>query len=164
MTVKHSKQLIAGIAASLLVGLGVAATLWTLTKIVDAAALRAANVATLTTGADLLSSFQGADADQRGMESVRAELASFIQILAGALAHQDTVLQSSLRQILTLVAVTTLLALLFAIALTRSIRRPEPGRLAATARPVTPRPASPPARTQEDPAEAARQSIPTTHT
>ena len=139
MTVKHSKQLIAGIAASLLVGLGVAATLWTLTKIVDAAALRAANVAALTTGADLLSSFQGADADQRGMESVRAELASFIQIVAGALAHQDTVLQSSLRQILTLVAATTLLALLFAIALTRSIRRPAPERLRTLIDPETAR-------------------------
>ncbi len=211
MTVKRSRQLIAGIAAAaFLVVLGVAVSFWTITKIDEAAGLRAANAAALTTGVALLSSFQGADADQRGylltsdddllerylaghdsitsdlrelrrpalpgaaqksldalapllqakledmsqavalhrnsdptetpagigtapghplMESVRAELVSFIQIVTGMLAQQDTEFQSSLRHMLTLVVATTLLALLFALAFTNAIRRRAPERL-----------------------------------
>jgi PAS domain S-box-containing protein len=136
MTVKPSKQLIAGLAATaILIALGVAVFFWTFTKIDEAATLRAANAAALTTGVALLSSSQGADADQRGYlltESVRAELASFIQILTSRLAHQDTELQSRLRQMLTLAAATTLLALLFAIAFTSAIRRPAPEQLRTT--------------------------------
>jgi PAS domain S-box-containing protein len=211
MTVKPSRQLITGIAAAtLLVALGVAVSFWTFTKMDEAAGLRAANAAALTTGVALLSSFQGADADQRGylltsddallerylaghdsitsdlqelrrpalpgatqksldalapllhakledmsqavalhrnsdptetpagvgtapghplMESVRAELVSFIQIVTGMLAQQDTEFQSSLRHMLTLVVATTLLALLFALAFTNAIRRRAPERL-----------------------------------
>jgi PAS domain S-box-containing protein len=131
--VNPSRQLIAVLAAAaLLVALGVAVSFSTFAKIDEAAGSRAATAAALTTGVALLSSVQGADADQRGYlltESVRAELASFIQLLTGMLADQETEFQSSLRQVLTLVAAATLVGLLFAIALTGAIQRRAPEQL-----------------------------------
>ena len=133
MTVKPSRQLIARLATTaLLIALGVAISFWTFTYLDETAALRDANAAALTTGVSLLSSFQGADTDQRGnllTESGRAELASFNQTRDQHLAHQETEFQSSLRQMLTLAAATTLVALLFTIAFTGAIHRRAPARL-----------------------------------
>ena len=127
------RQLIAGIAAAaFLVALGVAVSFWTFTKMDEAAGLRAANAAALTTGVALLSSLQGADADQRGYlltESVRAELASFIQTRdrhARAPGNRVPVQPAPDAHPR---AAATLVALLFAIAFTGAIHRRAPEQL-----------------------------------
>ncbi|MDD5177195.1 MAG: PAS domain S-box protein [Sterolibacterium sp.] len=67
----------------------------------------------------LVSSGQG----KRSMDSIRAEIASFIQLEKGLLAQREEEFQTSMRHLFTIIVTTSLLALLFALAFAYLIYR-----------------------------------------
>ena len=67
--------------------------------------------------------------DKRLMDSIRAEMRSFIQIEEGALAQHDAEFQASMRQLFTIIVIASLLALLFALSFAYLIYRETQQRL-----------------------------------